>query len=89
VERKSKLCKIKKAKNKTKKVVRKAIVKILKPLKNQVDSITYDNGGEFAGHEEIAQKLKAKIYFATPYHSWERGLNGHTNGLIRQYTPSS
>jgi IS30 family transposase len=87
VERKSKLTKIKKVKNKTKKVVGKAIVKILKPLKDQVDSMTYDNGGEFAGHEKIAKKLGAKIYFATPYRSCERGLNEHTNGMIRQYLP--
>jgi len=26
-------------------------------------------------------------YFAKPYHSWERGLNEHTNGLFRQYFP--
>ncbi|GHU14628.1 hypothetical protein FACS189449_11580 [Alphaproteobacteria bacterium] len=87
VERKSKFSKIKKVKNKTKKVVGKAVVKILKPLKDHVNSITDDNGGEFAGHEEVAKKLDAKIYFATPYHSWERGLNEHTNGLIRQYLP--
>lgn len=28
-----------------------------------------------------------KCYFATPYHSWERGLNEHTNGLLRQFIP--
>jgi IS30 family transposase len=87
VERKSKFSKIKKVKNKTKKVVGKAIVKILKPLEDQVDSTTYDNGGEFGGHIWIGKKLNAKSYFATPYHSWERGLNEHTNGLIRQYLP--
>ena len=40
-------------------------------------------------HEKIATALRAKCYFATPYHSWERGLNEHTNVLIRQYIPKS
>ena len=44
---------------------------------------------EFAGHEEIASKLKADFYFAHPYSSWERGTNENTNGLIRQYFPKN
>jgi transposase, IS30 family len=44
--------------------------------------ITFDNGKEFAYHLAVA-----KTYFAQPYHSWERGLNENTNGLIRQYFP--
>ena len=46
-----------------------------------------DNGREFAYHEEIARELTAEGFFAHPYHSWERGLNENTNGLIRQYIP--
>ena len=49
--------------------------------------MNYDNGSEFAYHEEIARELIAEGFFAHPYHSWERGLNENTNGLIRQYVP--
>ncbi len=44
-----------------------------------------DNGHEFAGHEEITSKLGVDVYFTHSYHSWERGPNENTNGLIRQY----
>jgi len=54
-----------------------------------VFTVTYDNGMEFAAHQGIAADLNAHCYFAAPYHSWERGLNEHTNGLIRQYLPKS
>jgi IS30 family transposase len=47
----------------------------------------FDNGKEFSGHKALAAALGCDIYFAHPYHSWERGLNEHTNGLIRQYLP--
>ena len=54
-----------------------------------VKTITFDNGLEFVQHEYIARQLGASTYFAHPYHSWERGLNENTNGLIRQYIPKS
>ena len=61
---------------------------ILRMLKDEVvETITFDNGKEFAGHERIAEELGCQCYFAKPYHSWERGLNENTNGLIRQYFP--
>lgn len=59
----------------------------MKPYKDCVKTITADNGKEFAGHKEVAKKLKADYYFAQPYSSWERGLNENKNGLIRQYFP--
>ncbi|HIO50639.1 TPA: IS30 family transposase [Candidatus Poribacteria bacterium] len=49
--------------------------------------LRFDNGREFCMHQTLADTLGAKIYFATPYHSWERGLNENTNGLVRQYFP--
>ena len=58
-------------------------------LHHLVKTITYDNGKEFSSHELVSKGLQASCYFATPYHSWERGLNEHTNGLIRQYLPKS
>jgi IS30 family transposase len=62
-------------------------VRLLAPLQSSVFTITADNGCEFAKHEFIAKALEANVYFAHPYHSWERGLNENTNGLIRQYIP--
>jgi hypothetical protein len=51
------------------------------------NTLTLDNGKEFAGHSSLSEALSIDIFFAHPYHSWERGLNEHTNGLIRQYLP--
>jgi IS30 family transposase len=52
-------------------------------------TMTHDNGKEMADHESVTRKLGILVYFATPYHSWERGLNEHTNGLTRQYYPKA
>ncbi len=56
------------------------------PLKYR-QTITFDNGKEFSQHEALSKSLKIKCYFATPYASLEKGLNEHTNGLVRQYLP--
>jgi IS30 family transposase len=50
-------------------------------------TLTADNGKEFAAHAELTAHLGAPVYFARPYHSWERGLNENTNGLVRQFFP--
>lgn len=63
------------------------ILKMLKGHHEKMQTITYDNGKEFAGHKEIKEQTGSTAYFVHPYHSWERGLNENTNGLIRQYFP--
>lgn len=87
VERTSKLLLTMRVPDKTKKTVGRAIRKLLKPFRNLCKTITFDNGGEFAGHAAVAKALKCKIYFAKPYCSWQRGLNENTNGLLRRYFP--
>jgi len=44
--------------------LREALIQVLKPIKNRVHTLTYDNGKEFAEHEEMAKALDAEIYFA-------------------------
>jgi transposase, IS30 family len=68
-------------------LVSEAIINLLTPIKEQVHTLTFDNGKEFAKHESISEKLECKSYFAKPYHSWERGQNENANGLLRQYFP--
>lgn len=84
VDRTSKYTKLGKASKKTAKEVGDALVETVKDF---VLTLTADNGKEFASHKEVSDHLKANFYFAKPYHSWERGLNEHTNGLVRQYFP--
>jgi IS30 family transposase len=66
----------------------RAAVRAFKPIPEGMrNTLTLDNGKEFAAHKELSQALGLDICFARPYRSWERGLNQHTNGLIRQYLP--
>ena len=48
-------------------------------------TLTLDNGVEMSNYEEMERANQLQIYFAQPYHSWERGTNENTNGLLRFY----
>lgn len=52
-------------------------------------TFTLDNGTEFSDWEMLEKKTGMTVYFAYPYHAWERGTNENTNGLLRQYFPKS
>ena len=87
VERKSKYLLMEKVEKADSETVANAVVGICKPHEDRFETITYDNGREFAAHATVAAALCVAVFFAKPYHSWERGLNENTNGLIRQYIP--
>jgi transposase, IS30 family len=72
----------------TAEIVQETVSRRMKRVsKDKRKTITYDNGSEFADHNRIERKTKMDVYFAFAYHSWERGTNENTNGLIRQFFP--
>ena len=88
-ERKSRLLLAGRISRKTKTETADALCRITSGLAELFDTITYDNGREFSDHARVSQANGSDAYFARPYHSWERGLNEHSNGLLRQYFPKS
>lgn len=89
VERKSGYAILARVNNKTADLVTGAIIKRLQPYAARVQTLTYDNGKEFAEHAKIDKALGSTCYFADPFSSWQRGSNENLNGLIRQYIPKS
>lgn len=88
VERKTGLVFITKIKDGTSKSTGEAVVKRLAVLPKEVrKTLTSDNGAENFSYDEVQKEIDILWYFAHPYHSWERGTNENTNGLIRWYFP--
>ena len=87
VERRSRYTLLGKVGSKQAEPVAATTIGLLAPHTEHTHTITADNGKEFADHATISQALDAAVYFARPYHAWQRGLNENTNGLIRQYVP--
>jgi IS30 family transposase len=67
--------------------INEASVSLFEELPSALLSFTFDNGKEFSKHQELSETLDVPCFFANPYASWERGLNEHTNGLLRQFFP--
>jgi IS30 family transposase len=87
VERKTGYLLMGKLINKTVNETNRRLMKLMGKSPEIFKTITADNGTEFHGYKEIQQKANLQYYFCHPYHSWERGTNENTNGLIRQYLP--
>lgn len=87
VERKTGYTLIGKLNDRTTKSTNKRTIKLMNSMPDKFKTITADNGTEFHQYKLIEEKMNCPFYFANPHHSWERGTNENTNGLIRQYLP--
>jgi len=87
VERTSGYAIVKKLKARTKNEVTRAATRAIRKHCRRFKTITFDNGTEFHDFRLLEERFPVKVYFATPYHSWERGCNENFNGLLRQYLP--
>lgn len=88
VERKSGyLCITKLAGKKSENTTEAVISRFSRIPENLRQTLTVDNGSENNDWKTIEKELDTQMYFAHPYHSWERGTNENTNGLIRYYFP--
>jgi IS30 family transposase len=87
VERRSRFAIIKKLKARTTLEANAASIQAISEHRKMFRTITFDNGTEFHDYKQLESGFPIRCYFATPYHSWERGSNENLNGFIRQYIP--
>lgn len=87
VERATGYTVIKKLTARNKEQATTALLRALAGHRQRIKTLTFDNGTEFHDYKVLEQHFRIKCYFATPYHSWERGSNENLNGLVRQYLP--
>lgn len=87
VDRKTGYVMIGKLKGRTVEATNRRAISLIRTAPRCTRTVTVDNGTEFHGYKAIEAATSSQFYFATPHHSWERGTNENTNGLIRQYLP--
>jgi IS30 family transposase len=85
VERKTGYTLIGQLNDRTTKSTNTRTIKLMNKMPRQFKTITSDNGTEFHQYKKVEEATNCPYYFANPHHSWERGTNENTNGLIRQY----
>ena len=87
VERKSGFAMLGKLRNRTSRGMTLRLRRLMRRAPQSFKTVTADNGTEFHDYRAIETTTGVTFYFATPYHSWERGSNENLNGLLRQYLP--
>jgi IS30 family transposase len=87
VDRKNGYALIGKLRRRSVDALNRRLISLIRHAPVPIRTITVDNGTEFHGYKEVERATGVRFYFANPHHSWERGTNENTNGLIRQYLP--
>jgi IS30 family transposase len=67
--------------------VKKKIIRRLTRRSKNLKTLTFDNGLEFAKHEQIAKALNVNTYFTRPYTSQDKGSVENKIGIIRRFIP--
>lgn len=76
-----------KLESKKPKAVADAVIRLLRPFKDFVHTITTDNGVEFMDHKRICKALDCIVYFADPYCSGQKGGVENINKIFREFFP--
>jgi len=68
------------------------VMKKIKDKFQQIDklscnTITFDQGSEFANFSILEKGLECKIYYCEARSPWQKGSNENTNGRLRRYLP--
>jgi IS30 family transposase len=87
VDRKTGYVVIGKLRARTKEHTNHRTLRLMRRHPQRFRTVTADNGTEFHDYAAIERATGTAFYFATPHHSWERGTNENTNGLIRSTCP--
>ena len=87
VERKTGFTMLGKLRNRTSRGMTQRLRRLVGRAPTAFKTVTADNGTEFHDYRRVERATGLTFYFATPYHSWERGSNENLNGLLRQYLP--
>lgn len=87
VERKTGFTMLGKLRNRTSRGMTYRLRRLVRRAPHAFKTVTADNGTEFHDYRSLERTTGLTFYFATPYHSWERGSNENLNGLLRQYLP--
>lgn len=70
--------------------VRVALTRQVRKLPSELRrTLTWDQGKEMADHVKFSIDTDMQVYFCNPHSPWQRGSNENTNGLLRQYFPST